>query len=73
MQDLIKNTTNDNLVNYTNVPTSAANLIYFTPTESQDSLSFLMKNDVIIKYSLIPNTVLEEQKIGSITDSVGKI
>ena len=62
MQNLIKNTTCDNLVNYSNAVTSAANLFDFTPTESQDSLSFLMKNNVILNFSLIPNAEIEENK-----------
>lgn len=63
MQDFIKNTTCDNLVNYSNVSTSAENLLEVTPTESQDSLSFLMKNNVIINFSLIPNVVNDKDVI----------
>ena len=61
MQDIIKNTICNNLVNYSNVATSASNSIHFTPTESQESLSFLMKNNIIIDFSLIPNQQLEEK------------
>lgn len=52
MQDLIKNTICDNLVNYSNVSTSAINSIDCTPTESHESLSFLMKNNVLISFSI---------------------
>lgn len=61
MQGIIKNTTCDNLVNYSNVATSAANSFDYTPTESHESLSFLMKNNVIIDFSLIPNQQIEEK------------
>lgn len=59
MQNFIKNTTCDNLVNYSNVSTSAENLLEITPTESHDSLSFLMKNNVIINFSLIPSVITD--------------
>lgn len=61
MQDIIKNTTCDNLVNYSSVATSAANSLDYTPTESHESLSFLMKNNVIIDFSLIPNQQIEDK------------
>lgn len=60
MQDIIRNTICDNLVNYSNVATSAANSLDYTPTESHESLSFLMKNNVILNFSLIPNQQVEE-------------
>ncbi len=55
MQDLIRNTTCDNLVNYSSPSTSIVNGIETAPTESPDSLSFLMKNNVLISFSLSPN------------------
>lgn len=58
MQDIIRNTICDNLVNYSDVATSAANSLDYTPTESQESLSFLMKNNVIIDFSLIPYMIV---------------
>jgi len=61
MQDIIKNTICDNLVNYSSVATSAANSLDYTPTESHESLSFLMKNNVIIDFSLIPNQQIEDK------------
>ena len=60
MQDIIKNTICDNLVNYSDVTVSAANSLDYTPTESHDSLSFLMKNNVILNFSLIPTQQVEE-------------
>ena len=43
-----------NLVNYTNVLTSAANEIYVCSTDAPDSKAFLIKNRVFINFSLSP-------------------
>lgn len=40
------------LVNYNTQNTSASDIIYETPTELTDNLSFAIKNNVIIDYSL---------------------
>lgn len=61
MQDLIKNTTCDNLVNYSNVSTSAANSFEYTPTDSNDSLAFLIKNNVLVNFSIIPDSEIEKE------------
>lgn len=42
------------MVNYTNVLTSVPNEIYVTKTESPDSLASLIKDNIIIEFSLIP-------------------
>lgn len=55
MQDLIRNTICDNLVNYSSPSTSIVNGIETPPTESPDSLSFLMKNNILISFSISPN------------------
>lgn len=62
MQEIIRNTTNDNLVNYSSVSTSAINTLEYTPTESHESLSFLMKNNVLLKFSLFPQTKEEKEE-----------
>lgn len=41
----------ENMVNFTTVSTSAVNQIYQTPTPDTDSLSFKMKNNIMIAYS----------------------
>ena len=51
MQDSIRNTTCDNLVNYSNPSTFDINGIETAKTESPESLSFLMKNNVLISFS----------------------
>lgn len=58
MQDSIRNTTCDNLVNYSNPSTSDINGIETAKTESPDSLSFLMKNNVLISFSS-PNQIVD--------------
>jgi hypothetical protein len=40
------------LVNYNTQNTSATDIIYETPTELTDNLSFAIKNNIIIDYSL---------------------
>jgi len=42
------------MVNYTSVLTSVPNETYVTKTESPDSLAALIKNNIIIEFSLIP-------------------
>lgn len=51
--------TNPTMVNYTNVLTSAPNEIYISTTGSPDSLASLMKDTIIIEFSLKP---IEENK-----------
>ncbi len=48
----MENINNAILVNYNTQNTSANNIIYETPTELTDNLSFAIKNNVIIDYSL---------------------
>lgn len=43
-----------NMVNYTNVLTSAANEIYISSTEAPDSRSYLMRNSITIDFSFAP-------------------
>lgn len=54
MPQSIENPQNSNLVNYTSSTTPAPSEIYIPTTELPDSLAFIMKNSVLIQYS-IPN------------------
>jgi hypothetical protein len=54
MNDLNKNPITANMVNYTNVLTSIPNEVYVSSTETPDSLAFLIKNKIIIDFSLLP-------------------
>ncbi|NOY51247.1 MAG: hypothetical protein GXO88_11900 [Chlorobi bacterium] len=48
----MENINNAILVNYNTQNTSASDITYETPTELTDNLSFAIKNNVIIDYSL---------------------
>jgi hypothetical protein len=49
-----------NLVNYVNVLTSISNEIYTTNTDPEDSLAFMIKNNVLINFSVEPATENKE-------------
>ena len=53
-----KKTFDPKMVNYTSVSTSAANEFYQSKTDLPDSLAFMIKDNVIVKFDLID----EEQK-----------
>ena len=51
-----------NMVNYTNVLTPASNEIYVSNTVPEDSLAFLMKNNIIINFSFEDATLPSPDK-----------
>ena len=63
MEDTIRNTTSDNLVNYSNISTSNSNGVYVAPTETEDSIAFLIKNNILIEYSLTPEPIEKDKTI----------
>jgi hypothetical protein len=58
MLDSIHNQDLANMVNYTNVLTSIPNEVYVPTTQTPDSLASLIKNNILIEFSLTPK--LEE-------------
>ena len=43
-----------NMVNYVSVLTSTSNEIYTTNTDPEDSLAFMLKNNVLVNFSFEP-------------------
>jgi len=54
---------NENMVNYTTSSTSAINLNYQVPTVDTESLSFKIKNNVLITFSVQDIAVSETSQI----------
>ncbi|MBB1285245.1 hypothetical protein HRH25_12745 [Flavisolibacter sp. BT320] len=63
MTYLTNNPTPNVLVNYTNAATSAPNEVYLSTTETPDSLAFLIKNNVLISYSIIAEPEAKEEPL----------
>ena len=61
MTHYTNNPTPNVLVNYTNASTSAPNEVFVSSTETPDSLAFLIKNNVIVSYSIIAEPEMEEK------------
>ena len=61
MIDYTNNPTPNVLVNYTNAATSAPNEVFVSSTETPDSLAFLIKNNVLVSYSIIAETEVKEK------------
>lgn len=63
MTHFTNNPTPNVLVNYTNAATSAPNEVYLSTTETPDSLAFLIKNNVLISYSIIAEPEVKDEPL----------